>query len=45
MQYPGVAESIDSDIDNLSAILKMWDMLPEGECGSRPFYTCLKTTC
>ena len=30
MQYPGVAESIDSDIDNLSAILKMWNMLPEG---------------
>lgn len=30
-QYPGVAESIDSDIDNLSSILTMWDMVPQGK--------------
>ena len=31
LQYPGVAESIDSDIDNLMGILKVWNILPEGE--------------
>lgn len=30
-QYPGVAESIRSDIDNLMAVLKMSVILPEGE--------------
>ena len=30
LQYPGVAQSIDSDIDNLMAILKLWNILPEG---------------
>ncbi|XP_064484403.1 atypical kinase COQ8B, mitochondrial-like [Ornithodoros turicata] len=30
IQYPGVAEGINSDIDNLMAILKYWDMLPKG---------------
>ena len=29
-QYPGVAQSIDSDIDNLMGILKLWNILPEG---------------
>jgi aarF domain-containing kinase len=30
IQYPGVAQSIDSDIDNLMGILKLWNILPEG---------------
>ncbi|XP_035768110.1 atypical kinase COQ8B, mitochondrial [Neolamprologus brichardi] len=30
IQYPGVAESIRSDIDNLMAVLKMSVVLPEG---------------
>jgi len=30
IQYPGVAESIDSDINNLMAVLKVSNLLPEG---------------
>lgn len=30
IQYPGVAESIDSDIDNLMRLVRMTDMLPKG---------------
>ncbi|XP_013778252.1 atypical kinase COQ8B, mitochondrial-like isoform X2 [Limulus polyphemus] len=30
IQYPGVAEGIDSDIDNLMAILSVWEILPKG---------------
>jgi len=30
IQYPGVAESINSDIDNLVAIIKMSRIAPEG---------------
>uniref|UniRef100_A0A0B7AD36 ABC1 atypical kinase-like domain-containing protein n=1 Tax=Arion vulgaris TaxID=1028688 RepID=A0A0B7AD36_9EUPU len=30
IQYPGVAESINSDINNLMAVLKVWNILPEG---------------
>lgn len=30
VQYPGVADSIDSDINNLKMILSMTGMLPEG---------------
>jgi aarF domain-containing kinase len=30
IQYPGVAQSIDSDIDNLMSILNFWKILPEG---------------
>ena len=29
-QYPGVAQSINSDIDNLMSILNLWNILPEG---------------
>ena len=29
-QYPGVAQSINSDIDNLMGVLKVWNILPEG---------------
>ncbi len=29
-QYPGVANSINSDISNLMGILKVWKILPEG---------------
>lgn len=29
IQYPGVAESIDSDIDNLMRLVRMTDMLPK----------------
>ena len=31
-QYPGVAQSIDSDIDNLMGVLKLWQVLPRGTC-------------
>lgn len=30
IQYPGVAESIDSDIKNLVSILNLWNVLPDG---------------
>lgn len=30
MQYPGVAQSINSDVNNLMAVLNMSNMLPEG---------------
>ena len=30
VQYPGVAQSIHSDIDNIMGILKLWNILPEG---------------
>ncbi|TMW48007.1 hypothetical protein DOY81_006922 [Sarcophaga bullata] len=30
VQYPGVAESIESDIDNLVGMLKVWDVFPHG---------------
>jgi len=31
IQYPGVAEGIDSDINNLVAIMKVWNILPPGK--------------
>lgn len=30
IQYPGVAQSIDSDIDNLVSMLKVWNVFPPG---------------
>ncbi|KAH7940492.1 hypothetical protein HPB49_000503 [Dermacentor silvarum] len=30
IQYPGVAKGINSDINNLMAILKYWDIIPRG---------------
>ncbi|CAL8139490.1 unnamed protein product [Orchesella dallaii] len=30
IQYPGVAEGIGSDIDNLMSVLNVWSILPEG---------------
>ncbi|XP_046751518.1 atypical kinase COQ8B, mitochondrial [Diprion similis] len=30
IQYPGVAEGIQSDIDNLVSVLKIWNIFPEG---------------
>ncbi|XP_028968072.1 uncharacterized protein LOC100906274 [Galendromus occidentalis] len=30
VQYPGVAQGINSDIDNLMMVLKVWDILPRG---------------
>ncbi len=30
VQYPGVRESIDSDVDNLAALLKISGLMPEG---------------
>nr|CAI5861035.1 unnamed protein product [Callosobruchus analis] len=30
IQYPGVAKGIDSDIENLAAIMKMWNIFPKG---------------
>lgn len=31
IQYPGVAQGIESDIDNLVGIMKVWNIFPEGE--------------
>lgn len=31
IQYPGVADSINSDIDNLVTLLKFWNFFPERE--------------
>lgn len=30
IQYPGVAKGIESDIDNLGGIMKMWNIFPKG---------------
>lgn len=30
LQYPGVAQSIESDIDNLIGMLKLWNVFPQG---------------
>ncbi|KAL5463522.1 hypothetical protein EMCRGX_G032422 [Ephydatia muelleri] len=30
IQYPGVAQSINSDIDNIVTILQLWNVVPEG---------------
>lgn len=30
IQYPGVAKGINSDIDNLMSVLKVWDVFPKG---------------
>uniref|UniRef100_A0A0V0G8Q0 Putative aarf domain-containing protein kinase 4 n=1 Tax=Triatoma dimidiata TaxID=72491 RepID=A0A0V0G8Q0_TRIDM len=30
IQYPGVAKGIDSDIENLVAVLNLWNIFPEG---------------
>ena len=30
VQYPGVADSIDSDVDNIAAVLRLSGLLPEG---------------
>ena len=30
LQYPGVAESINSDIDNLLGVIKLWKIVPDG---------------
>lgn len=30
VQYPGVAESIDSDVDNIASLLRLSGLLPEG---------------
>lgn len=29
IQYPGVAKSIDSDIDNLMSVLNVWNIIPK----------------
>lgn len=40
IQYPGVAQSINSDIDNLMSILKLWNILPEGTASVYLTYPC-----
>ena len=30
IQYPGVAKGIESDINNLVAVMNMWNILPKG---------------
>lgn len=34
IQYPGVAQGIESDINNLVAVMNVWNILPKG------FKTC-----
>lgn len=31
IQYPGVGEGINSDIDNLMAVLNVWNIIPDGK--------------
>lgn len=31
IQYPGVAQGIESDIDNLMSVLKVWNIFPQGK--------------
>lgn len=37
IQYPGVAKGIESDINNLVAIMNMWNIIPKGMLGNRIF--------
>lgn len=37
-QYPGVAQSIDSDVNNIMTVLKLSNMLPEGTVISTYIY-------
>jgi len=30
IQYPGVSQGINSDIDNLVSVLNVWNIIPEG---------------
>lgn len=30
IQYPGVARGIESDINNLMAVMKVWKLVPDG---------------
>jgi aarF domain-containing kinase len=32
IQYPGVAKGIESDIDNLVGIMKIWNVFPPCKC-------------
>ncbi len=40
LQYPGVAESIRSDINNLMSVLKMSAVLPDGEHWQMLLFLC-----
>ena len=40
LKYPGVAESIDSDIDSLMSILKYGNILPEGKLNIHKLRVC-----
>ena len=31
IQYPGVAKGIESDINNLVAVMKIWNIIPKGK--------------
>lgn len=31
IQYPGVAKGIESDINNLVAVMNVWNILPKGK--------------
>ena len=30
IQYPGVADGIESDINNLVAVMNIWNIIPKG---------------
>jgi predicted unusual protein kinase regulating ubiquinone biosynthesis (AarF/ABC1/UbiB family) len=40
IQYPGVAQGIESDINNLLAVLKVANVLPESK-SKIPIFYCL----
>lgn len=42
IQYPGVGTSIESDIDNLVGMLKVWDVFPPGIFIDNVVKVCLK---
>jgi aarF domain-containing kinase len=42
IQYPGVAQGIESDIDNLMSVLGVWNIVPEG---LRYKIVCIYSTC
>lgn len=43
IQYPGVAKGIESDIDNLMTVMKIWNVFPEGKRNEWPRIHCTET--
>lgn len=45
IQYPGVAKGIESDIDNLMSVLKIWNVFPQGELVPETKHTLKQYIC